>query len=112
MKDPFADALTPQVVQKKVLESDIENPAKEWMRKRGYWVRKFKSPSNRSVPDDIFSHALYGIFAVEFKAPRKTSTDKQIKEQDAMEAAGWEVWRDVDNLEEFKRRVIRRETDY
>jgi len=114
MKDPFLDEIEPQVIQHKLLEKDIQTACVEWMRKRGYWARKFSSPGNRSVPDYLFAHIDFGMLAVEFKAPGKSSTDRQEDEQEKMRVSGWEVWADVGSgkggdIEKFKRTVCLRE---
>lgn len=88
--------------QQALLESDIENPCKRWAKARGWFVRKYKSPGNRSAPDDIFVKDGRVIF-VEFKAPGKSSTELQTKEQNEMESHGCEVYRDVDNIDVFKK---------
>lgn len=117
MKDPFADNIEPRKVVRKLKEKDIQNACVAWMRARGYWARKFSSPANRSVPDYLFSHMLWDKLAVEFKAPGKTSTDAQTEEQEAMRAAGWEVWSDVGSskdgdVERFKQAVLEREREH
>jgi len=91
--------------KRKLLERDVEKSCKQWARDHGWWVRKFKAPGNRSVPDDIFAkkffHGLSRKVAVEFKRLGKTSNDKQVEEQAAMRAAGWEVY-EIDSFEKFK----------
>lgn len=86
------------------LEKHVEAPSKQWARDHGWWVRKFKAPGNRSVPDNIFAKTWPNSsrkIAVEFKKPGKTSTEKQRDEQKAMRAAGWEVY-EIDSFEKFK----------
>lgn len=104
-----------QVVQRKLLERDIQQKCVDWARARGYWARKFSSMTQRSVPDYLFArvwqneyHVFSLKFACEFKAPGKTSTDAQQDEQRAMWAAGWIVW-ECDNFEMFKAMVEREE---
>lgn len=85
------------------LEKDVEKRCKDWARDHGWWVRKFKSPGNRSVPDDIFAKKFLGTsrkVAVEFKRFGKTSTDKQVEQQGLMRDAGWEVY-EIDSYEKF-----------
>lgn len=98
---PIGAALTQpwRTPTRELLEKDVENPSKDWARRRGWWVKKFKSPGNRSVPDDLFAKAGRKL-AVEFKRPGKKPTEKQLKEQAAMIAAGWEVY-NIDNYEDF-----------
>jgi hypothetical protein len=87
-----------------LLESDVENPAKSWLRDRGWWVRKFKSPGNRSVPDDVMAKASRVIW-VEFKRPGNKPTEKQAEQMKLMRAAGLEVYW-FDNLEAFKQKFL------
>lgn len=85
------------------LEKDVEKRCKDWARDHGWWVRKFKSPGNRSVPDDIFAKKWRNSsrkVAVEFKKLDETSTKKQIEQQKLMRAAGWEVY-ELDSYEKF-----------
>jgi hypothetical protein len=101
MKD-ISEATTPGKIVKHVLEKDVQKACVDWARNRGYWARKFSSQSQRSVPDFLFSHADNKIkFACEFKAPGKTSTDRQIEEQGAMRLHGWYVF-EADNFDLFK----------
>jgi hypothetical protein len=89
---------------RKKLERDVEKACKQWARDHGWWVRKFKAPGNRSVPDDLFAKAWPNSsrkIAVEFKKLGKTSTEKQLEEQAAMREAGWEVY-EIDSFEKFK----------
>lgn len=115
MKDPFSSDLTPQpVAKKKLLESDVQTACVAYARSKGFWARKFSSPSQRSVPDYLFGKD-YGVlgtvkWAEEFKAPDKKSTDKQRDEQQFMACAGWYVIRDTgtrgeEDIEAFKYRI-------
>lgn len=123
MKDPFAlpaDA-QPRKHKRKLTESDIQKTCVNYARSKGYWARKFSSPSQRSVPDYLFGKRWSGgqsvKWAEEFKAPKKHSTDAQIEEQDKMVAAGWPVIRDTGtngeaDIEAFKRRIDDMERAY
>lgn len=97
----LADLVAPATVVRKLLEKDVQKQCVAWARARGYWARKFSSQSQRSVPDYLFSHAAYGKFAVEFKAPGKGATDAQFDEILAMRDAGWLVCT-FDNVSLFK----------
>lgn len=102
-----------RAIQRKVRERDVQKRSVDWWRaeckRRGRigWARKFSSPSQRSVPDYLFSVSPgvqpqdEHIFAVEFKAPGKKSSAAQMEEQDAMRLAGWDVY-EVDSFEKFK----------
>lgn len=98
----------------KKLEKDIEKPCKRFARRCGWYVRKFVSPANRSVPDDIFVKNGRVIF-VEFKAPKKQPTEAQWDEIFMLELAGAEVyvvdfydtrWADILNEPPSKRMPI------
>lgn len=122
------DLQAPTTVQRKLLEADLQSQCVDWMRRRGYWARKFSSISQRSVPDYLFSrltlidqHDYPGAklphheikFACEFKKPGTKpkliekygvtvmSTEAQWEEQEAMRKGGWYVF-ECDNFELFK----------
>ncbi len=61
-------------------ESKIENAVAKYARKKGFWVRKFKSPGNRGAPDKIFMSPKGDVFFIEFKAPGKEPTALQHRE--------------------------------
>lgn len=101
-------------VERKILERHVQSDSVKWWRaeckRRGIraWARKFSSPSQRSVPDYLFSRDRDGMrlvdqnkFAVEFKAPGETSTEAQLEEQQKMRDAGWDVY-ECDSVEKFK----------
>lgn len=74
-----------------MLERDIESWSKRKAKAAGYWVRKFKSPGNRSVPDDVFARRGR-TFYVEFKATGETPTPLQADEHRQMREAGLTVY--------------------
>lgn len=92
------------IAVKPMLEAEVQSKCVAWMRGRGYWARKFSSQSQRSVPDYLFAKPDL-IFATEFKAPGKTSTDAQREEQKLMRAAGWEIF-ECDSVDKFKTIVL------
>ena len=106
MKDAF-DHDTPAPITRELLERDIEDPSVEKARRRGWWVRKFKSPAQRSAPDDIFAKDGR-VFWVEFKRPGKDATEKQKDYHAEMRAAGLTVYV-CDTREKFDE-ILRRET--
>lgn len=76
---------------------DIEQPAIEFAKRRGWLVYKFVSPSTRGVPDRIFMRDGHVVFC-EFKAPGKRPTRQQRIRHREIEAHGGEVvW--FDDLE-------------
>lgn len=123
MKD-ISEAFAPAVVEKEMLEADLQKQCVGWAKRRGYWTRKFSSISQRSVPDYLFSsHGLFYTwrkvkFACEFKRPgckinKETglmSTKAQVDEQEAMRLAGWFVF-ECDNFEKFKATVLAYEAE-
>lgn len=66
--------------KKTVYESDIEGTVRLYAKSKGWYVRKFKSPNQRSVPDRIMISPAGQVLFVEFKAPRKTATENQERE--------------------------------
>lgn len=72
-------------------ESEIESWSKALAKKRGWWVRKFKSPGNNAVPDDVFAKDGH-IFFVEFKATGEEATDLQKDEHEEMREQGLTVY--------------------
>lgn len=74
-------------VVRKLLERDVQKSCVDWARKRGWWARKFRSQSQKSVPDYIFGKDGCTVF-VEFKAPGKTATKAQKEEHKAMADVG------------------------
>jgi hypothetical protein len=126
MKDPFdlpANTLAKKKASK-LCEGDIQKACVAYARSKGYWARKFSSPSQRSVPDYLFGKhftVLAGdeqmVWAEEFKAPKKHSTETQTEEQDKMVAAGWWVIRDTGtngqaDIDAFKARIDALERSY
>lgn len=102
MKDPFTDDIQPREVVRKLLERDVQKACVTYALSKGYWARKFSSPSQRSVPDYLFGKHFpvwdglthtgrQVVWAEEFKAPDKHSTDRQLDEQKYMREAGWRV---------------------
>ena len=61
-------------------ESNIEKAVSKYAREKGCYVRKFKAPSNRGVPDKLFLSPHGKVFFIEFKAPGKEPTDLQARE--------------------------------
>lgn len=82
-----------------VRERDVEGKVKDYARKRGLWVRKFKSQNNMGVPDDIFATANGTVFFIEFKAPGKPCRPTQIEEHRVMREHSLRVYV-IDNVGE------------
>ena len=83
------------------IESAIEISVKVYARKKGFWVRKFASPSNRSVPDDAFMTPGGFTFFIEFKRAGKLPTDLQADEHRKIRANMGKVYI-IDNITEGK----------
>lgn len=90
-------------------ENKIESEVKDYARSRGWWVRKFKSPGNRSAPDDIFGQNGR-VFWIEFKRKDKPPTADQALEHEEMRKKGLTVYV-VDNIEDGKR-IIDAESEW
>ena len=131
MKDPFS--LDEPIVERQrnvkvLLERDVQEACVAYARSRGYWARKFSSPSQRSVPDYLFGKKFHigdqwndydhqVVWAEEFKAPDKHSTEKQLKEQALMRDHGWTVITDTGtkgqaDIDAFKARIDALEKQY
>jgi hypothetical protein len=87
--------------KKKPLEKDVEGPVKDYARSKKFYVRKFKSENNRSVPDDIFATPKGTVFFVEFKRPGKKATPAQHDEHEFMRKSNLQV-HVIDNVEAGK----------
>lgn len=79
-----------------ILERDVERPAKDYAKKRGWWLAKFVSPGKRGVPDDVFVRNGRVLW-IEFKRPGKDLRPQQAKRIREMREHGAEV-HVVDNL--------------
>ena len=60
--------------------SGIENKTKRYAKRHEIHARKFTSPNQRSVPDDLFVTKSGFVFFIEFKSPGKKPTHAQEKE--------------------------------
>jgi len=96
------------IVQKReLLEKDIEGPVCKYAISRyGMKAEKFVTPGRRSVPDRMFSvttvHRCGFVFFIEFKAPGKTATEKQLKDHKARREMGFKVFV-VDDVDQGKK---------
>lgn len=78
----------------------VENTCKKHARKKGWLVRKWRSPGNNGVADDLL-FKMGKTLVVEFKAPGKEPTELQDIEIKDLLAHGIDVvW--VDNLADFE----------
>lgn len=79
-------------------ESTIEKKVTKYARDKGCYVRKFKSTSQRGVPDKLFLTPWGTVFFIEFKAPGKEPTALQEREmKEINNRKGHAHW--VDSLE-------------
>lgn len=86
--------------REKYSEFQIEHWSKTKAKERGWWCRKFTSPANRSVPDDIFAKGGR-VFFVEFKATGMIPTPAQVAEHREMQRHGLTVYT-IDSRESFE----------
>jgi len=61
-------------------EAKIEAAVCKYAKEKGFYVRKFKSTSQRGVPDRLFISPTGEVFFIEFKAPGKKPTALQQRE--------------------------------
>ena len=95
---------TKRAQKKKILERDVEGAVVRFATSLGWLVRKFSSPNHVSVPDRIFLLNAFTFF-VEFKAPGKKPTEKQLREHQKMREVGHIVLV-VDNVEHGKNLIV------
>ena len=69
-------------------EAKIEKAVRDYARSKNCLVYKFTSPSNRSVPDDIFFPWDKPCFLIEFKGPKGKLTEMQNREIHRIKAHG------------------------
>jgi len=86
------------------LEKTIEKTVKDYARGLKVLVRKYSSPSQRSVPDDIFFFDNGVAVFVEFKRKGKRPTPAQAEELGKLIDRGYHVLV-IDNIAEGKRFV-------
>lgn len=97
------DRKSGKVEKRALLEKDIENPVCRYARYRyGMKAEKFTSPGQRSVPDRLFSTINGFAFFIEFKAPGKEATKKQVKDHKERREMGFKVFV-VDDITRGKR---------
>jgi len=83
------------------LESKIESTVIRYARSKGFYARKFTSPSNRSVPDDLLLNLRGEVFFIEFKRLGKMPTHAQQHEHDLITSNGGTV-HVIDNIKDGK----------
>lgn len=82
-------------------ESRIEKAVSDYAKKKLFYVRKFKSPSNRGVPDKLFISLKGDVFFIEFKAPNGKPSSMQIDEIDQITKRKGKAYI-IDSVEEGK----------
>ena len=81
-------------------EAKLEAAVKKWADEKGWYCRKFTSPSNRAVPDRLFLKEGRVVF-IELKAPgRKPTKAQEMELQWIREHGGEAYW--ADNLDDVK----------
>ncbi len=100
MSNPSDGPLALKPRQKRVSERAVEAESKRWARNDGWYVRKFTSPGQRAVPDDVFLKGSV-VWFIEFKKPGEKPTEAQWQEIMEIRAHGGNAdW--SDNLERTK----------
>ena len=69
-------------------EAKIEKAVCDYARRRGCYTRKFKSTSQRGVPDRLFITSKGKVFFIEFKAEGKEPTKLQTRELNLINGKG------------------------
>ena len=82
------------------LESEIERPAHEFARSRGWFAEKIMRTGRRGFPDHIFIRNGRVIF-IEFKRPGELPRPQQVKRHREMRCHGAEVFV-IDSLDEAR----------
>ena len=83
-------------------EAKIEKASCDYARRLGCYTRKFKSTSQRGVPDRLFISTTGRSFFIEFKATGKTPTALQLREIALINAnMGCAHW--ADSVDEAKK---------
>lgn len=72
-------------------ESDIESKVVGYARSKGIYCRKFVAPGFRGVPDRLLVVHGRAVF-IEFKNTGKKATPQQLREHEALRAAGATVY--------------------
>jgi len=86
----------------KLREAKIERKVKEYAKKQGWVIRKFKSPARRSVPDDICMKDGK-MFFIEFKAPGYLPTEAQKEEHTKIRNHGGFLVHVIDHIGDGKK---------
>lgn len=73
------------------LEKDIEKAVKTYARKKGWIARKWSSPGNNGVPDDLFFREG-DLVIIEFKRFGRKPTPKQRDEHRRLRNQGFHVY--------------------
>lgn len=84
-----------------LLEREVERPAHEYAKSRGWLADKIMRTGRRGFPDHFFARAGR-IVLIEFKRPGEDATTQQKKRHRELREHGVEV-HVVDNLDDAKR---------
>lgn len=79
-------------------EKSIEVYLRDQVKALGGIAYKFTSPGNNGVPDRLVLLPGGRVVFVETKAPGKTSTPLQVRQQERIRKLGFTVYRDIDSL--------------
>jgi len=83
------------------LERDVEEAIVTYGRKTGWAMRKYTSPSHRSVPDRLCMHDFGTLIFIEVKRLGEEATKSQLSEHTALRKRGFTVYV-VDNVADGK----------
>lgn len=84
------------------LEKEVESRAVAYGREQGWEMRKYTSPSHRSVPDRMCLHDFKTIIYIEFKREGEVPSSQQEIEIRKLRMRGFDVYV-IDNVEDAKR---------
>lgn len=85
-------AKIPKRRDKRPLEKETENKAVDYGDKTGWTMRKYTSPSHRSVPDRLCLHDFGTIIFIEFKRLGEQATPQQKIEHNKLRMRGFAVY--------------------
>ena len=87
-----------------VRETEIEGPARDYAKSRGWYAEKIMRTGRRGFPDHLFIRQGRVIF-IEFKRPGGVPEPHQLKRHKELRAHGVEVFV-VDNLDDARRILL------
>ena len=89
------------MLEDKLLEKEIERPAHDYAKLRGWIAEKIMRTGRKGFPDHFFARSGR-VLLIEFKRPGELPNRQQLKRHRELREHGVEVFI-VDNLDEAKR---------